>query len=174
MAWWDKAIEDHKALGCRWIVVPSMFPPSTQAELKAVCDYYNNVAAKAKAAGLGFGYHNHNFEFRDVEGKLMYDFMLENTSADVMFEMDVFWVKAGGQDPVEYLNKYAGRFPVLHIKDDDIIGDSGKIDFAPIFEAAYAQGMKDFYVEVERYPLPADICVEKSFDFLNAATFVKK
>ena len=174
MAWWDQAIVDHKALGCKYIVVPSIFIGDTLEGLKGICEYFNKVAAKVKAAGMMFGYHNHNFEFREIEGVIAYDYMLENTSKDVNFEMDVYWVRAGGKEPVDYLNKYAGRFPVLHIKDDDIIGDSGKIDFAPIFAAAYAQGMKDFYVEVERYPLPPDICVEKSFDFLNAAEYVKK
>ncbi len=174
LAWWKQAIADHKALGCKYIVVPSIFLGDSLAGVKSICDYFNKVAAMAKEQGLVFGYHNHNFEFREIEGQVAYDFMLENTSKDVAFQMDVFWVKAGGKDPIEYLNKYAGRFPVLHIKDDDIIGDSGKIDFEPIFSAAYAQGMKDFYVEVERYPLPPEICVEKSFDFLNAAPYVKK
>jgi sugar phosphate isomerase/epimerase len=88
--------------------------------------------------------------------------------------MDVYWVAQGGADPVAYLNKYAGRFPVLHIKDAEIIGASGTMDFGPIFDAAYAQGMKDYYVEVERYgSLPPEVCVQKSFDFLEAATYVK-
>lgn len=174
MAWWDKAIADHKALGCKWIVVPSIFPPDTEQGAKDLCEYFNRVAAKVKAAGMGFGYHNHNFEFTSKIGDIsLYDYMLANTSKDVMFEMDVYWVKEGGQDPVDYLTRHAGRFPVLHIKDDSIIGDSGKIDFKSIFEAAYKQGMKNFYVEVEKYPLPAEICVEKSFDFLNGADFVK-
>jgi sugar phosphate isomerase/epimerase len=173
MAWWAAAIADHKALGCKYIVVPSIRFGETIESVDAICGYFNRVAQMVKEAGLSFGYHNHNFEFKEMDGQIPYDYMLAHTSADVFFEMDVYWVKAGGQDPVDYLKKYAGRFTVLHIKDDDIIGDSGKIDFAPIFEAAYAQGMKDFYVEVERYPLPAEICVEKSFDFLNAAPYVK-
>ncbi len=174
MAWWKQTFTDHKALGCKYVIVPSMFWPDNLEEIKGICDYFNKLGAMAKEQGLTFGFHNHNAEFREVEGQIIFDYLLANTTSDVVYEMDVYWVKAGGQDPVAYLNKYAGRFPVLHIKDDDIIGDSGKIDFEPIFNAAYAQGMKDFYVEVERYPLPPEICVEKSFDFLNAAPYVKK
>jgi sugar phosphate isomerase/epimerase len=173
MAWWSKAFDDHKALGCKYVVMPWATFGETLDVAKAYCDYWNKLATMAKEKGMVFGYHNHAHEFQVVEGQIIYDYLLQNTNADVVFEMDVYWVTQGGQDPVEYLRKYAGRFPVLHIKDDSIIGNSGKMDFAPIFEAAYAQGMQDFYVEVEKYELPAEICVEKSYDFLNAAPFVK-
>ena len=172
--WWAKAIADHKAMGCRYIVVPSFRLGENVEELAAMCAYFNHAAAMCKAEGIVFGYHNHSAEFRTVEDQVIYDYMLENTTADVVFEMDVYWVIAGNADPVAYLNKYAGRFPLLHIKDDSIIGASGKIDFAPIFEAAYAQGMKDYYVEVEQYELPSpEACIQKSFDFLEVAPYVK-
>ncbi len=173
MAWWEKAFEDHKALGCRYVIVPAINLGETLETLGGICAYFNRLGLMAKEKGLTFGYHNHAGEFNEMEGVRIYDYMLDNTGKDVVFEMDVYWVKQGGQDPVAYLDKYAGRFPLLHIKDDSIIGDSGKMDFEAIFNAAYAQGMKDFYVEVEKYTLPAEICVEKSFDYLNAATFVK-
>ncbi len=33
------------------------------------------------------------------------------------FEMDVFWIKHPGQDPVALLEKYKGRFKLMHLKD---------------------------------------------------------
>jgi sugar phosphate isomerase/epimerase len=173
-AWWTTAIADHKALGCKYIVVPSFALPGTVEEMNTMCAYFDHVAAMCKAEGIVFGYHNHNAEFKTLDdGEVIYDYMIAHTSPDVAFEMDVYWVLQGNADPVAYLDKYPGRFPVLHIKDDDIIGASGKIDFEPIFTAAYAQGMKDYYVEVEQYPLPAEVCVQKSFDFLEVAPYVK-
>jgi sugar phosphate isomerase/epimerase len=79
----------------------------------------------------------------------------------------------GGKSPVEYLVKYAGRFPCLHIKDESIIGDSGQLDFKAIFEAAYKQGMKDYFVEVERYTDTVEKCVKISYNFLMNASYVK-
>ncbi|MDR2890323.1 MAG: sugar phosphate isomerase/epimerase [Alistipes sp.] len=171
--WWSRAIADHKAMGCRYVVIPSIALGETPAELDALCEYFNRVAALAKTEGLTLGYHNHSGEFGEIEGTTIFDRMLTSTSSDVVYELDVYWVARGGKDPVDYLNRYPGRFPVLHIKDESIIGNSGTLDFGSIFAAAYARGMKDFFVEVERYELPAEICVEKSFDFLNVAPFVK-
>jgi sugar phosphate isomerase/epimerase len=47
------------------------------------------------------------------------------------------------------------------------------MDFKPIFEAAYDQGMKDFYVEVEKYNYEPIESVQKSFEYLNKAAYVK-
>lgn len=173
MAWWNKAFDDHKEAGCKYVIMPSMRLGDTVESIQEYCDYWNRLAAMAKEKGLKFGFHNHAAEFREIEGRIAYDYMLQNTTDDVVFEMDVYWVSQAGHDPVAYLSKYAGRFPLLHIKDDSIIGNSGKLDFEAIFNAAYAQGMEDFFVEVEKYELPPEISVQKSFDYLDTASFVK-
>lgn len=173
MDWWDKALDDQIAAGCKYVVQPSMPIGDSLDQIKLYCDYFNKVTQMAKNKGVAFGFHNHAGEFKDIDGTCIYDYMLDNTSKDMIYEMDVYWVTKGGKSPVDYLNKYAGRFPVLHIKDDSIIGASGEIDFEPIFNAAYKQGMKDYFVEVERYTQPAENCVRYSFDFLNAAPYVK-
>ncbi len=173
-AWWDKNLDDHAAAGCKYVIQPSMPIGPTLEDVKRYCDYYNRIGEMAKSRNIRTGFHNHAKEFLPIDGEIMYDYMLNNTDADkVVFELDVYWANKAGVSPVEYLNKYAGRFPVLHIKDEDIIGDSGELDFKSIFEAAYAQGMTDYYVEVERYTLPPVNCVEKSYDFLYGADYVK-
>ena len=174
MEFWKKAVEDHRAMGAKYIIKPSMPIPKTLQELQVWCDYYNAVGQVAKDGGLMFGFHNHAREFEPIEGKIMMDYMIENTDPKlVCFELDVYWSQKGGHPAVDYLKKHAGRFPVLHIKDEEEIGASGTIDFKPIFEAAYKQGMKDFYVEVERYNFEPVESVHKSFDYLNNASYVK-
>lgn len=174
MAWWDEALDTQAAAGCRYAVQPSMPLGDSLDHIKMYCEYYNKVGEMAKKRGLKFGFHNHDGEFKERDGKVILDYLIENTSKDlVLFELDVYWAAKGGVNPADYINKYAGRFPVLHIKDESIIGDSGELDFESIFKAAYAQGMKDYYVEVERYTLPPENCVQKSYDFLYNADFVK-
>lgn len=178
MEWWKKASGAHAELGVKYLVQAFM-PVNEQTtidEIKLYCDYYNNVGyVTAAAGGIGFGYHNHSFEFRAINGKLIYDFMLENTSPNhVFFEMDVYWITEGGQSAAEYIKKYDGRFPVLHIKDEKELGVSGKMDFKPIFEAAYSKGLKEYYVEVEQYTNNDPFAsVKQSFDYLAKAEYVK-
>lgn len=179
MAWWDQAIADHKAVGAKYVVMPS--PPihlnekTTTAELKAWADYMNDIGAKCKKAGLKFGFHNHAQEFQKVDGKIALEYLMENTNPDlVTFELDVYWITQGGYNPTEFINKHADRISLLHIKDVDVIGGSGTIDFNSIFDTAYKQGVvKYYFVEQEANKFTPLEGVELSYKYLNEAPFVK-
>jgi sugar phosphate isomerase/epimerase len=176
MAWWDACIDAHIAAGAKFIVKPSMGGAAYKslAELKRYCDYFNEIGAKCNAKGIRFGYHNHDKELSTVlDGQTMYDFMLKNTDPKkVMFEMDLYWVVVGGANPVDYFNKYPGRFELWHIKDKEEIGASGKMDFKAIWANAAKSGMKYGVVEVEQYNFDQFTSCRKSIDFLNAADYV--
>jgi sugar phosphate isomerase/epimerase len=173
-AWWDSAIQAHKEAGMKYLVVAWIPTPKTLADLQAYCDYFNQIGEKCNAAGIKFGYHNHKFEFTEVEGELMYDYMLNNTDpAKVFFQMDVYWVGEGGKNPVDYFNNYPGRFELLHIKDELELGKSGKVDFEGIFNNVEKSGARYMIVEVERYTGTPVEGVQESYDYLNNAAFVK-
>jgi sugar phosphate isomerase/epimerase len=176
MAWWDVCIDAHVKAGCKFLVQPSMEGDAYKDinVLKKYCDYFNAVGAKCNAKGLRFGYHNHSNEFSTrLEGEPVMDIMLKNTDpAKVMFEMDLYWVVEGGANPVDYFNKYPGRFELWHIKDKEEIGASGLMDFAAIWAAAKKSGMQYGVVEVERYNFDEFTSCKKSIDFLNAAPYV--
>lgn len=174
MDWWKKALEDHLEVGVRFLVKPSMPNLKTLDELKMWCDFYNAIGEMTSASKVQFGYHNHAHEFEKIENQIIYDSMIKNTDPKkVFFEMDVYWVTKGGAKPIDYMKKYPDRFPVLHIKDEKEIGESGEIDFKAIYETAYKNGLKDSFVEVERYNFDPIESVRKSYQYLNAAPYVK-
>lgn len=147
---------------------------NTLDDIKLYCDYFNRVGAEAKKRGMRFGFHNHNKEFEKREGEVIYDYLIANTDpTNVMFELDVYWAQKGGVNPVDYIQKYGGRIPLLHIKDEEAIGESGTMDFQSIFEAAYNSGMESYFVEVERYGRTPEKDVAASYEFLAAAPYVK-
>jgi len=149
---WGKLFDDHKIMGCKYVVFPMNTWSSDVDALKAECNLMNLIGAEAGKRGLKFGYHNHSMEFAIVPGTSLTfeDFLIQNTDPDkVFFQMDVYWITVGGMDPVTYLKKYPDRFSVLHIKDDYVIGESGKIDYKAIFKQFYKNGHKDWFVEME-------------------------
>lgn len=176
MAWWDACIDAHVAAGAKFIVQPSMGRTAYEslAGLKTYCDYFNAVGEKCNAKGIRFGYHNHDKEFSTkLEGQTLYDYMLANTDPKkVMFEIDLYWAVVGGANPVDYFNKYPGRFELWHIKDKEEIGASGMMDFAAIWKGVAKSGMKYGVVEVERYNFDEFTSCQMSIDFLNAADYV--
>ena len=174
LAWWDEAIEAHLAAGMQYIVAPWMAVPKTLADLQTYCDYYNAVGQKCKERGLSFGYHNHAHEFTKVEDALMYDYMLEHTNPDlVFFQMDVYWTVMGRKSPVEYFQKYPGRFTLLHIKDHKELGQSGMVGFDAIFKNTDVAGTKFLIVEVEHYNHTPAESVKISLDYLLNCPLVK-
>jgi sugar phosphate isomerase/epimerase len=177
MAWWDKCIDAHVAAGAKFIVQPFMGAGAYRSldTLKRYCDYFNIIGEKCKNKGVRFGYHNHNMEFSTkLDGQTIYDFMLTNTDPEkVIFEMDLYWTVMGGANPVDYFNKYPGRFELWHIKDKYEIGGKGTMmDFAAIWAGAPKSGMLYGVVEVEEYNFDQYTSCQNSLDFLNEAEFV--
>lgn len=184
---WKKAVEDHAKLGVITLVQPGQPSIESNDDAKIVCEVFNQAGEIAKAAGIKWGYHNHSGEFqkavkeedkgrRGVQGDIIYDLLLNGTDPKlVFFEMDVYWTVMGQQDPLDYFEKYAGRFPVLHIKDRSILGQSGMMNFENIFKKAYEKGLDEFYVELEgiRSGMTQFEGVKLCFDYLNNAPFVK-
>jgi len=151
---WGMIFDDHKAMGCKYVVLPSNRWADNPEELIVQCDLMNKIGEEASKRGIKFGYHNHNMEFEKVSGtdQLLEDFLIANTDPEkVFFQLDVYWITVGGQDPVTYMKKYPDRIKLLHIKDDYVIGESGKIDYAPIFKQFYKNGGEDWFVELEQY-----------------------
>lgn len=110
----------YAEIGCRFVAVPYLTPeyrPGTPAFPEVV----KNVAklgAAAKELGLTLLYHNHDFEFARIDGKYALDVLYDTVPADLLqTELDVCWVNVGGEDPAAYIRKYAGRTPVVHLKD---------------------------------------------------------
>ena len=152
LAAWGKVFDDHKAMGCKYVVFPMNTWARTEESLKSECELMNKIGEEANKRGIKFGYHNHNFEFATIPNtsQMFEDFLIANTDPDkVFFQMDVYWITVGGQDPVAYLMKYPNRFKVLHIKDDYVIGESGTINYKAIFKQFYKNGNKDWFVEME-------------------------
>lgn len=181
---WHDVFAGLKTMGAKYCVIPGFNLGSNLEELKAVCDYFNEVGKIGKEYGIKLGYHNHAHEYAKMDGKVKWEYMIENTDPElVFFQMDVYWTTRGGKDPVEYLKKYPERIQMLHIKDDLVIGDSGKIDFEAIFTQFYKNGWKDYVVEQEM-PYQKESSREENFArmwdgvaksaaYLHNAKFVK-
>ena len=175
---------DHKVYGCPNVGLGMFsFNPKfdpLEARYEEFCAIHRPIAQTIKAEGLYFMYHNHNAEFRKLDGKPILDKMAEDFSADELgFILDTFWIQAGGANPAEYIRRYAGRIPVIHLKDYQFatgevknsicaIGD-GNINFAAVAAAAADSGVDYMLVEQDdchgEDPFSA---LKRSYDYLKA------
>jgi len=168
----DHWMDYGRAVGTRDLVCP--FMPEGRRRSK---EGWLEAAAALEALGescseqgMRLSYHNHSFEFARFDGQYGLDLLYENTSPEHLYaELDTYWVQHGGEDPVAYIRKYAGRLPILHIKDmaDDEqrsfteIGN-GILDWPAIHAASVEAG-------VECYCVEQDVCRGDSLDSARAS-----
>ena len=158
----DSVVEFNKTLGNEHVVVPYLGEDRRQGAQgwRETAAAMNAVGSRLKDVGLTLCYHNHSFEFQQFDGQFGLDIFYEACDPNlVQAELDTYWVQHGKQDPVAYIRKYAGRVPLVHLKDMSA-GDNptfaevgtGIMDFDGIVRAAQEAGTKWFIVEQDTTP----------------------
>lgn len=153
----DEVIEIHKAWGCRHCAIGSL--PSEYRSLEGIERFARElspIAARLADEGMDFSYHNHNQEFVRYEGRTWLSRLMDRTASELNFELDVYWVQAGGADPAQWVRDCAGREPLLHLKDMAIAPDrtqlfapvgEGNLNWPAILKAAEEGGVEHLLVE---------------------------
>ena len=156
---WSQTMDDAAEAGQEYLICSSM-PSRAQTidNYKKVAEQFNKAGEACKRQHLKFGYHNHDFEFEKEDGKILYDVLVENTDpAVVCMELDLGWVVASGQNPMDYFTKYPGRFPLWHLKDMDLVKKhstefgKGGLDIRQLLSNRAQSGLKYFFIEQEEY-----------------------
>ena len=118
----DAALAECREIGCEWAVLPSVPAPQLAdvAAVRRLAARVEEFAAAARDAGLRFAFHNHATELVPTDGTTPWHVVLEETSAHVDFEVDLYWAAYAGADPAAVLRAAAGRVPLVHAKDIDL------------------------------------------------------
>jgi sugar phosphate isomerase/epimerase len=196
----ENEINFHIDIGCKYIVVPFLSDDdrSTGSNYEEVKKGITRLGEIVNKKGAVLLYHNHEFEFLDYNGKYALDDLFDSIPANLLqTEIDVCWARVGGVDPAQYILKYTGRSPVIHLKDFDssdggaikaeydLIGEAKKArssgsfpfraigygiqDIPGIIKASLQAGAKWFVVEQD-LPSPGKTsieCAKDSFDYLK-------
>jgi sugar phosphate isomerase/epimerase len=158
-----------------YLVAPWLDPDKYFSKLdgiKKACEMLNEGYQVLKAAGFKLAYHNHWFELAIIDGKPAYQHMLDYLEPEVYFELDVYWVKVGGLDPVEVVKGLGKRASLLHLKDGPANGreaamtalGTGKIDIPGLLAVSQADA---HIVELDRCDTDMLEAVKQSREYLK-------
>jgi sugar phosphate isomerase/epimerase len=175
---WKKTVETGVQMGLKYITIPyteDNFRKSKD-DYKKLAEMFNKLGEYTTKQGLQLTYHNHAFEFDVFDGEVMYDVMVKESDPKyINFEMDLYWVVFAGKNPIDYFQRFPGRFKQWHVKDMDkgdkkLNADVGKgsIDFVSLFKQAKLAGTKHFFIEQETGYNPDSITSAK-----NCADYMK-
>ncbi len=169
----DEVIEYNLTIENRYIVVPYA-DYSSKEDFIEMAKELKGIATVLKDKGLTLCYHNHAHEFESYDGEYGLDLIYSNVSPELLqVELDTFWVKKAGLDPVTYLSKYSGRVPLVHLKDMEAdTGDfaevgEGVMNINKIIEAAQEADSEWLVVEQDKCKRPALESVEISINNLK-------
>lgn len=163
------------AIGNPYVVIPYLPAPETLDGWAELASRLNAVGEQCRRNDLQLCYHNHAHEFVQIDGKYGLDLLYQLTDARlVKAEFDCYWIQKAGQHPAAYLRRYAGRTPLLHVKDMTPDGDfaefgAGILPWNEILPAARTAGTQWYIVEQDVCQRPCLESVAISFGNLEAA-----
>lgn len=113
-------LDVYAEIGCKYVVIPYLteeYRPGN-AKFNEVIEGAKILGEKANALGMKLCYHNHDFEFVKIDGEYALDILYKEVPANLLQpQIDTCWVNVGGENPADYIRKYASRIEIVHLKD---------------------------------------------------------
>ena len=162
--WWQRALSDAQALGCRYVTMARMPDYPTDEVIDEYIAYFNLIGELTAERKMQFCFHPRKAELQRGEDSLsIFDRIAAGCDPHkVAFQIDTYEATEAGIDILELLNTQGKRVALLHIHDYGIVGESGKIDLDSIIAKGVRTGVRDIMLEVSDYSMPPKNCVERS------------
>jgi sugar phosphate isomerase/epimerase len=168
----DQVLKEMELLDCRYITY-SYGGDWSKGYLNGLEDYIkaiSGIGERLRPTPFKFAYHNHSFEFVGYKGRAALEYFYDQTEhAGILAEIDTYWVQHGGGDPADWISRYKGRVPIIHLKDLAIEQVEGKVTqvFAEVGQGnmnwdSILQAASD--AEVEWLVVEQDFCSKDPFD----------
>lgn len=178
----EGTVQAYHTIGCSYIGIPwlSAERHCGGESFEETCGFLKKLSACCAARGMTLLYHNHDFEFQKTQaGDYLLDAFFDAfDSSEMQTELDTCWVKVAGEDPAAYLKKYAGRCPVVHVKDyrrEDgqvnlVALGQGELGVETVAKTAVECGARWLVVEQDDHPYGTPMeNMKESFQCLKAA-----
>ena len=157
-------------IGIKSVYIPWMSGDDLKNNMDALVEQIKTVKKELDKRGVVFGYHNHDQEYRNGEDLVKQ--LLDKTEG-FYSEIDTYWVKMAGLDPVEKMKEYGDRLKCLHIKELKTVGvktdpnpvvGEGCVGFKEIFDLGNKMGIQLAILEVEGFPCEPAEYLKRSYE----------
>ncbi|MET1031581.1 sugar phosphate isomerase/epimerase family protein [Domibacillus tundrae] len=150
----NQVIEEQKVIGSRYVVCPYLFPEQrSEADYQELLLTLKEAEEVCQKEGITLCYHNHDFELEKLaDGRTALHTILDETNAAA--EFDIYWLTKAGEQPVDWIKRYAGRTPLIHLKDMTMDDEqffaelgTGGVNIEAVLEAAEQTNVEWWVVE---------------------------
>lgn len=178
----NRIIDEALAIGVKYLITG--VSPGREKDfesldsIKQIAETYNEVGSSLQQSGISLGYHNHWWEMDEINGVPGYQIFLEKTEPSILWEIDTYWVKVGGCDPVAVVKETAERAPLIHVKDGPcnlegsmVAVGSGKMEIEAIINSN--PHIEIAVVELDQCDTDMLEAIKQSYHFLIKNNLVK-
>jgi len=152
---------------------PAQF--DTRDHIRQTAEMVAGMAETLRRAGVTLFQHNHYWEFAQVDGRLAYDWYLEDCGPYLTFQLDAYWsANHGANDPAAMTRKLADRIPLLHVKDGPLQKDkamqplgTGRMDIPAVIKACNEKVLRWIIVELDYCEGDMVDAVAQSYTYLT-------
>ncbi|WP_062351755.1 sugar phosphate isomerase/epimerase family protein [Bacillus kwashiorkori] len=116
----EEVISNHKILNTKYIVCPYLLEEQRQESFyDDLIPFLEETGNRLRQEGLILCYHNHDFELETLSnGKTALETIFDSVSKEnLQTELDIYWLTKAGENPLDWLHRYSGRTPLVHLKD---------------------------------------------------------
>lgn len=154
-------------------LVCAELPPQDRSDEPAFhrwAEELQRIGTQCRGLGAHLSYHSHAFEFRRFGATTGLEILLSETDPDVLsWEPDVYWITYAGEEPAEWITRYADRCRLIHLKDlkpeplpDDPIAANAR-DLRALLSTSLGDGTIDFAPAVVAATSAEWLIVEQDF-----------
>ncbi|EKN69730.1 xylose isomerase [Neobacillus bataviensis LMG 21833] len=170
-------IDDQKIIGSKYIVCPYLMPDRrSEEDYKKLISFLDQAGATCRSEGITLCYHNHDFELERLsDDRMALESIFEDTNSEnLKAELDVYWLTKAGEKPVEWINRYQNRTPLIHLKDMTMDADqffaelgTGGVDIEAVLSIGEKADVQWWIVEQDSSRKTPFESIEISRDYLE-------
>lgn len=177
----EKSLQRAKSFGASYVMCAWISHKDNHFNIenaKNALEVFNKAGKILNEGGITLVYHPHGYEFKPYLDGTMFDYMAKNAK-NFDFEMDVYWVKHGGEDPMTLFERYPDKFKLMHLKDmkkgtvgnttghgdveDNVVLGTGMIAMEALFLKGKELGVEYMFIEDESSNVLAQVPLSIEF-----------
>ncbi|MCJ7839837.1 sugar phosphate isomerase/epimerase [Lederbergia sp. NSJ-179] len=172
-----KVIEEQKVLGSSYIVCPFLMPDERNEETyQSLLTFFNEAGETCRKEGLTLCYHNHDFELEKLsDGRTALETIFDDVQPENLHtELDIYWLTRAGEKPVDWIKRYKGRTPLVHLKDMTVDEEqffaelgTGGVDLDAVLALGEEAGVEWWVVEQDQSRKTPYESIEISIQYLK-------
>lgn len=174
----ESAIRRAKACGAHYLTC-ALIPKDVETldDLTVFASVLSGIADNVREAGLVFAFHPISTDYRQMEGKMVFEHLMDRLPSHVRLTFCIAAAHTAGVNPALVFKRYGDKMDLVHFKDFGTQPDGtlhmmplgqGDHEWGDLLKAANNVGAKYVFAEQEKWLSDPFDCAADSWNYLKS------